>query len=113
MLVPICEECYKKIVARARIPSPCQDPGMPIKEYLKIFQIHLVGLGNIIDTEAKNRLFVQGLSDENKEEVGKLAFLSARLKTEDFIKNTVCYLSSIEDFKNVIFGKGDIEPMDV
>ncbi len=70
LLVSICEECYKKIVARARIPSPCQDPGTPIKEYLKTFQIYLV-------------------------------------------KNTVCYLSSIEDFKNVIFGKGGIEPMDV
>jgi hypothetical protein len=116
MLLPICEECYKKIVAtKARsilAPAPCQEPGMPIKEYHKLFQSYLVALGESIDTERKNRLFVYGLSDENREEVGNLAFLSARFKTEDFIENTVVYLSEMEYFKSVIFGKKDSKPAD-
>lgn len=109
MLVPICEECYKKIVAKKALPLfPCQGPDMPIKEYLKLFQMYLVTLGESIDTEKRNRLFVHGLSNENRNEIGMLPFISARLKADEgFIENTVLYLSSVEDYKNVIFGKRD------
>jgi len=107
MLVSICEECYKKIVAKKTLPSfPCQGHDMPIKEYFKLFQMYLVALGESIDTEKRNRLFITGLSKENRNEIGRLPFLGDRLQTDEgFIENTVLYLSSVEDYKNVIFGK--------
>jgi hypothetical protein len=107
MLVPICEECYEKNAARARIPFLCQDPGMPIKEYLKIFQIYLLGLGNNIDTEAKNRLFVHSLSDKNKEEINKfLSIYNAQPTDKNFMIELVNYLEYLEHLDDV-FGKKD------
>ena len=117
MLLPICEECYKKIIAtkdRSVAPFPDQGPGMPIKEYHKLFQVYVLGAGyHDIGTEKKNKLFVYGLSDENKEELRQLPFLEVRLKTEDFIENTVLYLSEVEHFKSVIFGRKDSKPTDI
>jgi hypothetical protein len=126
LLVPICEECFKKIIEereskvpernsekkdedpireRPIIPPPKQEPGMSVKEYFRRFEIYIFGMDLPIDTENKNILFVHGLSDENNAEVANLPFLSDRFESEDFISNTVCYLSSIEDFKNAVFGK--------
>jgi len=114
MLVPICEECYKKQV-RSRVGFfPYQAPDMPIKKYLELFQMYLAGCGDI-ETLRKNILFVHGLSDENKKEAGRLPFIEARLNTEDFIKDIMLYLSEVEHYKDVIFGKKDDkkpEPMD-
>ena len=107
LLVPICEECYKKNVARARIPFPYQDPGTPIKEYLKIFQIYLLGFCNNIDTEAKNRLFVHGLSDKNKEEINRfLSIHNAQLTDKNFVIELVDYLEYVEHLVD-ISGKKD------
>ena len=107
LLVPICEECYKKNVARARIPFPYQDPGTPIKEYLKIFQIYLLGFCNNIDTEAKNRLFVHGLSDKNKEEINRfLSIHNAQLTDKNFVIELVNYLEYLEHLDDVS-GKKD------
>ena len=117
MLLPICEECYKKIIAtkdRNIVPFPDQGPGMPIKEYHKLFQVYVLGAGyHDMDTKRKNTLFVYGLSDENKEELQQLPFLDNRLKNEDFIENTVLYLSEVEHFKSVIFGRKDSKPADI
>lgn len=108
MLLPICEECYKKIVEmKPRAPPPQQEPGMLITDYFRLFQTYLETAGNFVDTESKNKLFVSGLSDENREEVSKLPFISARLKTEDFMRNTVSFLLEMNEFKSVFFGKRD------
>ena len=107
MLVPICEECYEKTVARDRIPLLCQDPGMPIKEYLEIFQMYLLVLGNNIDTEAKNRIFVCSLSDKNKEEINRfLSIHNAQLTDKNFVIELVNYLEYLEHLDDVS-GKKD------
>ena len=115
MLVPICEECFKKFIRkRTIIPPPKQEPGMPVKEYFKQFEMFVLGECIPINSAPARNIFIDGLTNENKEEVKRLSlgFLS-RTIDENYIKDLVNYLSSVEDFKDVIFGKKDLGPMDV
>ena len=101
---------------KARPPFPYQGPDMSVKEYHKLFQMYLIATCcDDIATERKNRLFLFGLTGDNKEEVSRLPFIEARLRTDDFIEDIVLYLSEVERYKDVIFGKRDskLGPMDV
>ena len=114
MLLPICEECYKKFIAtkdRNNIYFPYQEPGTSVKEYHKLFQTYLLGSGcHDIATERKNILFVYGLSDENKKEVERfLSLYNIRLVDRNFIAELVCHLVYIEELDN-LFGRNDAVP---
>ena len=107
MLVPICEECFKKFVReRSIIPFLKQEPGMPVKEYFKRFEMFILGNCIPINSVPARNIFIDGLTSENKEEVKHLSLGSlSRTIDENYIKDLVNYLSSVEDFKAVIFGK--------
>jgi hypothetical protein len=113
MLVPICEKCYKKFVAtKTKLSPPRQDPNMPIKEYFKLFQIYIVTLDDFIDIEAINNLFINGLSEKNKQKIGNfLSLHNVRPIDRSFTIKFVSYLEYIEELHKV-FDCTNTEPKD-
>ena len=107
MLVPICEKCFEKFVKkRSIIPLPMQEPGMPVKEYFKLFEFFITVECVPINSVPARNIFIHGLSNENKEEVKNLSLGSlSRPIDENYIRNLVNCLSSVEDFKHTILGK--------
>ena len=95
---------------RVNILPPEQEPGMPVKEYYKLFQAFILLKCIPINSFSARILFIAGLSEENKKEVRRFT----SLHNDRSISDMVCYLSNLEDFRSVIFGKkDDFEPMDV
>ena len=107
MLVPICEKCFEKFVKkRSIVPLPMQEPGMPVKEYFKLFEMFITVECVPINSVPARNIFIHGLSNENKEEVKNLSLGSlSRPIDENYIRDLVNYLSSVEDFKHTILGK--------
>ena len=111
MLVPMCEECFRKFSCiacidcykgssefRPKLPlSPTQGDNMPIKEYLKLFEAYIVVLGLNEDHPGLKNIFISGLTYENKKELERLPFLS-----EPSLEHVVAYLSEVEAFKRSI-----------
>lgn len=114
MLVPICEECFKKFVKEMIVKMPPkQKSGMPVKEYYKLFLVYASSLCVLIDSTSAREQFVAGLSEENKKEVRSFGSIH-----NQSISDMVCYLATLEDFRKVIFGNidglvPDVKPMDV
>lgn len=114
MLVPICEECFEKFVKeRAEKPPPKQEAGMSVKEYYKLFLVYALASGIPINSIPARKLFITGLSEENKKGIRRFTSIHDRS-----ISDMVCYLSNVEAFRKVIFGNidglvPDEEPMDV
>ena len=115
MLVPLCEDCFKKFSCIAcldcykesskfrpkKLPPPIQG-NLPIQEYFKLFETFILGSGISKDHPGLKTIFINGLSDENKEEVRELPFGAIRS-----IENIVAYLASVEDFKRTILRAGE------
>ena len=111
MLGQLCEECFNKFSCIAYLdcyrssskfrPPPIQG-NLPIQEYFKLFETFILGSGISKDHLGLKMIFINGLSDENKEEVRELPFGAIRL-----IENIVAYLASVEDFKRTILRAGE------
>jgi hypothetical protein len=115
MLVPLCEDCFKKFSCiacldcykesskfRPKTPIPPIQGNLPIQEYFKLFETFISVSCISKDHPGLKMIFINGLSDENKEEVRELPFGAVRP-----IENIVAYLASVEDFKRTVFGAGE------
>ena len=82
MLVPICEECFKKFSCiayldcykesselRPKMLIPPIQGDLPIREYFKLFKTFTLALSISINNPKLNTIFINGLTNENKEEV--------------------------------------------
>jgi hypothetical protein len=112
MLVPICEDCFKKFSCiacldcykesskfRPKILTLPIQGDLPIQEYFKLFEAFILVSGISKDHLGLKFIFINGLSDENKEEVREMPFGAVHP-----IENIVAYLAIVEDFKRSIFG---------
>ena len=116
MLVPVCKECYEKIINQRKhiATSPCQGSDVSVKEYFESFKQYLSDVSIPINSILAKELFIDGLSEENKKEVYRLLRFNDRPVDATYIMDLVCYLSSLEDFRDTIFGKKDeLEPLDI
>src|ERR1051325_4047813 len=115
MLVPICEDCFKKFSCiacldcykesdklRPKMPMPPIQGDLPIQEYFKLFETFISVLGANKDNPILKIIFIDGLTNENKKEVREIPFSAVRP-----IENIVAYLAIVEDFKRTIFGAGE------
>lgn len=112
MLVPMCEDCFKKFSCiaciacykesselRPKKPMPPIQGDLPIRDYFKLFEGFILISGISKDNPGLKTIFINGLSDENKKEIREISFGDVRP-----IEHIVAYLANVEDYKHIIFG---------
>jgi hypothetical protein len=116
MLVPMCEDCFKKFSCiacldcykessefRPKRPIPPIQGDLPIREYFKLFEVFTIGSGISKDNPGLKTMFINGLSDESKKEIREIPFGAVRP-----IEYIVAYLANVEDYKHIIFGEKNV-----